>query len=129
MKLKQKVVSLLKNSLPFGYLKSGKGKTRVELVYLKTPGALTAYYFGGKPHLWAVTAGVHLLSKKMHRTVCLNGHRDDTITKRAEEILCKNRNGLVITGAGIHYKNATVPQIRSLVKNADVLSHRLVRLQ
>lgn len=119
----------MKWKLPFGYLKAGKGKTRVELIYLKTPGALTAYYFGGKPHLGAVTAGLHLRSKKVHRTLCLNGHRDDTITKRAEEILCKNRNGLVITGAGIHYEKATVPQIRALVKNADTLSHKLVRLQ
>lgn len=118
----------LKNKINFGRLTAGRGKTRVGLIYLRTPGAITAYYYGGRPHLGAVTAGVHLNSRKLHRTLARKGHRDDTITKRAEEILCKNRNGLVIAGAGIHYKNATIPQIRALVKNADLLSHKLLSL-
>lgn len=108
-----------------GHLKTGSGKTRVEVVYVKTPVLITAYYYGGKNHLGAFTAGVHINSYSYHKTYSRDGHRDDTITKRAEKILCKNFKGLVVTGAGIHYENLTPSQIKSIVKNAEYLSRRV----
>ncbi|MDO8519556.1 MAG: hypothetical protein Q7T11_05275 [Deltaproteobacteria bacterium] len=111
-----------------GRFKTGSGKTRVNVIYLKTPASVTAYYYGGKNHLGALTAGVHVNSHAYHRTYCRPGHHDDLVTKKAEKILCKNLKGLVVTGAGIHYEKATPSEIKAIVKNAEHLSRRVASL-
>lgn len=129
MHKKHRKKSLFPHLLPkAGRLTTGTGKTCVNVIYLTTPAGITAFYYGGKSHLGSVTAGLHILSRSFHKTYCREGHRDDLVTRKAEKILCHNRSGFVLTGAGIHYDNATRPEIKALVRNTEYLSRRVARL-
>lgn len=113
----------------FGHLKAGRDKTRVHLYYLRLLNTLIVSFFGGRPHLGAVTASLKLnAKKKFSGTFRVPGHRDDVVTKKAGSILSKGISGAIVATAGIHYNGATRPQIQSIVKNSEKLSRQLVSI-
>ncbi|MBI2340693.1 MAG: hypothetical protein HYU99_10095 [Deltaproteobacteria bacterium] len=119
----------MKISVPFarfGTLTAGEENTKVSLVYLKILTALFVSFFGGRPHVGAVTAVLKPNLREYAKTVKLPGHHDDVVTRKAVSILSQKIPGPIVTLAGIHYDNATRPQIRAIVKNSEKLSRSLL---
>ena len=112
----------------FGTLTAGEENTKVRLLYFKILNALFVSFFGGRPHVGAVTAALKPNLREYTKTVKLPGHRDDVVTRKAGSILSQKIPGLVVATAGIHYNNATCPQIRAIVKNSEKLSRRLLEV-
>lgn len=110
----------------FGTLTAGDEKTKVHLLYLKILNALFVSFFGGRPHVGALTAAFKPNSKRYMKTLKLPGHRDDVVTRRCGSILIQRLPGPVISLAGIHYDNAKAGQIQAIVKNTELLSRRLL---
>lgn len=118
----------MKSAIPekiAGHLARGKGKTCVHLFYLKAFDVLLATFFGGRPHLGAVSVALDTFKRRFSGTVKLPGHRDDVVTKKALSILTTDHHRLVVALAGIHYDSVAGPQIRSIVRNAEWLSRKL----
>ncbi|MBI4411957.1 MAG: hypothetical protein HY541_05690 [Deltaproteobacteria bacterium] len=110
----------------FGMLTAGEENTKVRLLYFKILNALFVSFFGGRPHVGAVTAVLKPNSREYAKTVKLPGHRDDVVTRKAGSILSQRIPGPVVATAGIHYDNATPLQIRAIVKNSELLSRQLL---
>ena len=119
----------MKISIPFtrfGALAAGGENTKVYLLYFKILNALFVSFFGGRPHVGALTAAFKPNSKKYMKTFKLPGHRDDVITRKSGSILVRRLGGPIVALAGIHYDNAKTKQIQTIVKNSELLSRRLL---
>lgn len=110
----------------FGTLSAGAQNTRVHLLYFKILNALFVSFFGGRPHVGALTAAFKPNSRKYMKTFKVPGHHDDVVTRKSGSILTGRLTGPVISLAGIHYDNAKAKQIRTIVENSVKLSRRLL---
>lgn len=108
-----------------GRLSSGQSKSKVHLYHLRLFNTTFAVFFGGRPHIGAISIGLNFNGKKQIKTLKFPSHRDDVITKRACKILNQGSPGLAVVLAGIHQDKPTRQEIKKIILNCESLTHQL----
>ncbi len=115
---------------------AGSGKHRVWLFATVTARGILASLVGGEePHLGGVVLSIPRPSLANPEVVScttsvvpLVGHKDDEAARPLAEMLARKTNLPVSVAAGLHIDNASVEDIRELMKNSLECGRKLLEL-
>ncbi len=89
---------------------------------------LVAIWGGDRPHIGATAVAQPRPSlRDPERTsatasvICLPGHKEDELAKKASEKIASAINVNVVVAAGIHWDGLTLEGIAKVVRNGDIL--------
>lgn len=116
------------------HIKTTEGSYDIEAhVRLIGKDLLVAISGGEKPHIGAVSVAQPRPSLKDPRNtsatasvICLIGHREDELAKKASEFLAAALNTRVVVTAGIHWDSIDEEGIQRVIQNSELIVKQIL---
>lgn len=116
------------------HIKTTEGSYDIEAhVRLIGEDLLVAISGGEKPHIGAVSVAQPRPSLKdpevtsaTASVICLTGHKEDELAKKASEFLAAALNTRVVVTAGIHWNDIDEEGIRRVIQNSELIVKQIL---